>query len=85
MKTEYIRARVEPHLKAEVHHVFDELGLTPSQAINIFYKMVVREHGLPFDMHIPNAETEKAIKEARQRKGVKSFKNMEDLFKDLGL
>ena len=83
MKTEFIRARMEPKLKIAVHHIFRELGITPSQALNIFYKTVEREHGIPFELYAPNQETVKAIREARERKGVKAFKNADDLFKDL--
>ncbi len=33
----------------------------------------------------PNKETEKAIKQALEGKGMKTFENIEDLFKDLGI
>lgn len=85
MKTEFVRARIEPHLKAEVHEVLDELGVTPTQAITMFYKYIRREHGLPFNFALPNLETAQAIKEARERKGVVICKNSKDLFKKLGL
>lgn len=39
-KTETIRARVEAKLKAEAEAVLDELGLTASDAIRLFYKQV---------------------------------------------
>lgn len=84
-KTEFIRARIEPHLKTEVHEIFHELGITPTQAITMFYKLIQRKHGLPMDLVTPNHETIKAIKEARQRKGVIAAKDTKDLFKKLGI
>ena len=39
-KTEMIRARIEPALKKDVESIFSELGLTPTIAINIFYRQV---------------------------------------------
>lgn len=47
MKTDFVRARIEPELKQHVHAIFDELGVTPTQAITMFYKLVEREHGVP--------------------------------------
>lgn len=84
-KTEFIKARIEPHLKASVHAVLDKLGITPSQAITMFYKSIEREHGLPLSLMLPNAATARAIKEAKSGRGIKKFKNAEDLFKDLGI
>lgn len=82
-KTEFVRARIEPHLKASVHAVLAQLGITPSQAITMFYKSIEREHGLPLSLMVPNAETARAIREAKSGRGLKKFKSLEDLFKDL--
>ena len=37
-KTQTISARVDPELKENVEMIFNELGLTSSQAITLFYK-----------------------------------------------
>ena len=84
-KTEFVKARIEPHLKASVHGLLAELGMTPSQAITMFYKSIEREHGLPLSLMVPNAATARAIKEAKAGRGVKKFKNAKDLFEDLGI
>ncbi|MGD0465863.1 MAG: type II toxin-antitoxin system RelB/DinJ family antitoxin [Gammaproteobacteria bacterium] len=83
-KTDYIRARVEPTLKQEVENVFDSLGITTTQAITMFYKQVQAKHGLPFEWK-PNRETLRAMKEAKQGKGLVRCKNAEDLFDQLGI
>jgi len=60
-----VRVRVAPELKMHVHHIFEELGLSPSQAISLFYKKVESEHGIPFDLHMPNPETTRATRATR--------------------
>jgi DNA-damage-inducible protein J len=35
-KNATIRARIDPELKAEVKELFDELGLSTTEAINLF-------------------------------------------------
>ena len=75
-KSEMIRARVEPALKHEAESVFDKLGMTPTEAITLFYKQVTLYRGLPFPVRIPNAATRKALREARSRKTIESFETV---------
>ena len=39
-----------------------------SDAFNIFISQAVMEKGIPFEVKIPNLETQKAIKDARANK-----------------
>jgi DNA-damage-inducible protein J len=75
-KSEMIRARVEPALKHEAEAVLDKLGMTPTEAITLFYKQVTLYRGLPFPVRIPNAATRKALKEALSRKDIESFESV---------
>ena len=38
-KTAMIRARVEPELKCQAEEVFAGLGLSPTEAITLFYRL----------------------------------------------
>lgn len=82
-KSAYIRARIEPDIKAKAEAVFDELGVTPSQVITMLYKQVLRKHALPLELGLPNPKTARAIKEARKGQGLIKAKNANDLFKKL--
>jgi len=84
-KTAYIRARIEPELKAEAEAIFSEFGMTPTQVITMLYKQVLRKHEIPLDLNLPNRKTAKAISEAREGKGVVACKNADDLFDKLGI
>jgi DNA-damage-inducible protein J len=74
-KTEMIRARVEPDLKHDAETVLEKLGMSPTEAITLFYKQVTMYRGLPFPVRIPNKETIRAIKETRARKNVEIFES----------
>ena len=78
-----IRARADLKLKEQVEKIFHRLGLTATGAINIFYKQVALNNGLPFDVKIPNATTVKAMKAAEKGKTVSGFKNKKALFDSL--
>ena len=54
-KTATIRARAEPDLKAEAEAVLEELGLTATQAITLYYREIVRERGIPFPLRLPES------------------------------
>jgi DNA-damage-inducible protein J len=71
-KSAMIRARVEPDLKDEAEAVLDKLGMTPTEAITLFYRQVKLCRGLPFPVRIPNKETIRAIRDARARNNIKT-------------
>ena len=86
MKTAYINSRLEVATKKDAEAVFRKLGLSPSDAIRLFYKQVALSHGLPFEVKIPNATTRAAIAELvnpRTRAKLPRFSSVESLLKDL--
>ena len=83
-KTAMIRARTEPSLKKEVEGILDQIGLSCSEAINLFFKQITLRRGIPFDVAIPNKTTLKAFKEIKEGKTLRA-KNVEEMFKQLGI
>ncbi len=75
-KTATIRARVEPELKRGAEAVFKKIGLTSSEAINLFLAQVKLTKGLPFQLRVPNKETRRAIHQVRVRKDLESFETV---------
>lgn len=47
-----VNIRMDDNLKEQADHLFDELGLNMSTAVNIFIRQVVRQGGIPFDVKI---------------------------------
>ncbi|MQX38108.1 type II toxin-antitoxin system RelB/DinJ family antitoxin [Roseospira navarrensis] len=78
-RSETIRARVDPAVKAEAEAVFADLGLSASQAITLFYRQVSLNRGLPFPVRLPNAETREALAQARARQDLSAFDSVADL------
>ena len=63
IKSATVRARIEPKLKHDVEHLFHNLGLSTTDAINIFYRQVKLRHGLPFPVIVPNETTKKVFQD----------------------
>ena len=78
-KTEMIRARVEPELKYQAEEVFSKIGLSPTEAITLFYAQVTLHRGLPFAVKIPNAETIEALRQAQSGEGLTEYADLESL------
>jgi DNA-damage-inducible protein J len=79
-KTATIRARIEPRLKQEVEKLFKEVGLTTTEAINLFYRQVKLRNGLPFNVVIPNKTTEKVFKDTDAKRNLIRCEDADDMF-----
>jgi DNA-damage-inducible protein J len=83
--TGMIHARIARSLKVKVEKILAELGLNSSDAIRLFYSQVALRKGLPFDVHIPNATTAKALRDIDAGRDVTRYGSAEELFEDLGI
>jgi len=79
-KTAKINARIDPELKGEVKSILQELGLSESEAIRVFYRQILHQKGLPFEVKIPNATTRQAIRDVREGKDLTSYDSPEEYF-----
>ncbi|MDD5052280.1 MAG: type II toxin-antitoxin system RelB/DinJ family antitoxin [Sulfuricurvum sp.] len=73
-----IRARCDADLKDTAEAIFKELGITTSQAINMFLAKVKIEKGMPFELKIPNETTQLAMNEAKEGIGMEAV-TLDDL------
>lgn len=64
-ETAMIRARVDPPLKAEAEGILQELGLSTTEVITLFYQQIWLNEGLPFPIIFPTQNPEKRVR-ARQ-------------------
>ena len=84
-----VNVRIDNKTKSEAEMVFSQIGLTPTAAINLFYKQVIRTNSIPFELKadIPNESTLKAIAEVEEMEknpdSSKGFDNVEELMEDL--
>ena len=46
-------ARIEPDLKSQAEAILAALGISASNAITMFYKQIVLQKGLPFEVKLP--------------------------------
>jgi DNA-damage-inducible protein J len=80
-----VRARIEPWLKEDVEKLFKKMGITTTEAINLFYRQVKLRNGLPFNVVIPNKTTEKVFKDTDARRNLIRCDDIDDMFDKLGI
>lgn len=54
-KTANLYARIEPEVKEQAESILSALGIPASNAINMFYKQIILQRGLPFEIKMPAA------------------------------
>ncbi len=85
LKSAMLRARIEPTLKEEVESILKKLGLSTSEAINLFYKQIKLRKGLPFQVVVPNELTKKTMKDTDNNLNIIECKSAEEMFEQLGI
>ena len=89
LKAANFNMRIEAQKKADAEALYQTLGMTLPQAVNMFIAQSLLVGGLPFEARIPryNRETEVAMQEAMDissgKVEAKSYHSAEELFKEL--
>jgi DNA-damage-inducible protein J len=65
MTTTMIHVRLDDSLKKDASTALEAMGLSLSDAIRVFLTRVAADQKFPFALQVPNAETRKAMEEAR--------------------
>ena len=79
-KSATVHARVEPKTKKEAEGVLKKLGMSPTEAIRLFYNQICLRGGIPFPILIPNETTKKTLKKSSRGEEVQSFDSLEEIF-----
>lgn len=52
-KSANLYVRIEPEVKEQAENILSTLGISTSNAINMFYKQIILQRGIPFEVKIP--------------------------------
>ena len=53
VKSANVYARMEPELKEQAEQILSALGISASNAITMFYRQIILQGGVPFDVKLP--------------------------------
>ena len=83
MKNDVIRARINTESKEIFEKILEQLGVTTSDAINMFVRQVILRKGLPFEVSIPNATTIAAVEELKHSETLSSYSSFSEMVEAL--
>jgi DNA-damage-inducible protein J len=75
---------IDEQLDREASAILAQIGMSVDDAFRLLLTQVVHDECLPFEMHVPNAETIEAMQAADRGEG-QHFASAEELFKELGI
>ena len=51
--TSAVYARIDSQLKQQAESILSQLGISPSGAVQMLYRQIVLQRGMPLDLHLP--------------------------------
>lgn len=82
-RTATVRARVEPGLKADVDKLLRRLGMSTTEAINLFYAQIRLRRGLPFSIEVPNETTRRTFEATDRGADLHAYDSLDEMFEAL--
>lgn len=79
--TTAVYARIDTGLKENAENILNQLGISPSSAIQMLYSQIVLTRGLPLDLHLPSVKPtgigsmSRIELDAELTKGIESLKS----------
>lgn len=85
-KTNTLHIRIEPNVKERAEETLKDLGLSITDAINVFLNQVILHEGIPFEIKKPryNKKTVQAIEDVKNKRNLsKAFDSVDEMFEEL--
>lgn len=84
-KMSTLQVRVDDDVKEQAKKVLADYGVSMSTAVGLLLHRIVEDKTLPFELKIPNAQTQAAIEESRKMMAERKlrFASAGELFADL--
>ena len=75
-----IHARIDAATKEVTERILHSLGLTPTEAIRLFYRQIALRGEFPLELRMPNRTTADTLTKADQGGEVEHFNAVDELF-----
>jgi len=75
-----VHARIDAETKTATERVLGALGMTPTEAIRLFYRQIALRREFPLELRVPNKQTAAALSSSRKNKDIETFDSSEALY-----
>ena len=56
MKTASVNVRIQENIKEEAKKILSQIGLSRAVAIDLFYRQIIMNNGIPFSLTVPQKQ-----------------------------
>lgn len=81
IETATIRTRLDKKTKEASEAVLQEIGMSPNDAIRLFYRQIALRKEFSLELRIPNALTAKTLDQSAANQNVEYFNDRDALLK----
>ncbi len=75
-----VHARIDQATKTATEKVLDSLGMTPTEAIRLFYRQIAIRKSFPLELHVPNTLTATVLEKSDKNQEIETFETAADLY-----
>lgn len=75
-----VHARIDQATKTATEKVLDTLGMTPTEAIRLFYRQIAIRKSFPLELHVPNKLTASVLAKSDKNQDIETFETASELY-----
>ncbi|MFA7343732.1 MAG: type II toxin-antitoxin system RelB/DinJ family antitoxin [Terrimicrobiaceae bacterium] len=75
-----VHARIDQATKTATEKVLDALGMTPTEAIRLFYRQIAIRKSFPLELHVPNKLTASVLAKSDRNQDIETFDTAAGLY-----
>lgn len=75
-----VHARIDLATKKATEKILDVLGMTPTEAIRLFYRQIALRKEFPLELHLPNKLTASTLSKSDKNQEIERFSSVDELY-----
>ena len=75
-----VHARIDQATKSATEKVLEAIGMTPTEAIRLFYRQIAIRKSFPLELHIPNKLTASVLSKSDKNQDIEYFDSPAELY-----
>ena len=78
-QTATVHARIDRKTKKTSERVLQQIGMTPTEAVRLFYRQIALRKEFPLELRIPNRLTAATLDKSDRGEDIESFQTLEKM------
>ena len=75
-----VHARIDQATKTATEEVLEALGMTPTEAIRLFYRQIAIRKSFPLELRVPNELTASVLSKSDKNQDIEWFNSAAELY-----